>query len=95
MRYFASMIIDNLYLMPYKFVIMMPIVIITLFFISLGFYISAKRQNKKVPGTFQVNQIERRKVLLIISTVFAVFTVTVITVIVCLAVIMMGSVEFM
>ena len=95
MRYFASMILQSLYMMPFMIIVSIPIVIITLFFISLGFYVSAKRQNKKAPGTFQPSQIERRKVLLIISTVFTVFIVTAVIVCICLAVLLMGSVEFM
>ena len=76
-------------------IVLIPIVIITLFFISLGFYVSAQRQNKKAPGTFQPSQIRKRKILLIISTAFAVFAVTAIAVCICLAVLLMGSVEFM
>ena len=95
MRYFVSMILQSLYMMPFTIIVSIPIVIITLFFISLGFYVSAKRQNKKVPGTFQQSQIEKRKVLFIISTVFTVFAVTAVAVCICLAVLLMGSVSFM
>ena len=69
-----------------------PIVTVLLFIISLCFYVSAVRQNKKVPGTFSCDQVEARMILLIVSSVFAVFAIAVLILI---AVILMSPVEFM
>lgn len=48
-----------------------PIILIALFGISLYRYISAKKQNKSVPGTFSDAEIQKRKIMLIVLSVIA------------------------
>ncbi len=48
-----------------------PITIIALFAISLYRYVSAKKQNKVVPGTFSDAEIKKRKIMLIVMSVIA------------------------
>ena len=49
----------------------MPILLIVLFGISLYRYLSAKKQNKAAPGTFSVDEIKKRKIVLIVLSVMA------------------------
>ncbi len=46
-----------------------PSVLILLFGISMYRYLSAKKQNKKVPGTFSPEEIQKRKIIFIILSV--------------------------
>lgn len=46
-----------------------PGILIVLFVISLYRYIFAKKQNKKVPGTFTPEEIKKRKTFLIVLSV--------------------------
>lgn len=56
-----------------------PIILIGLFGISLYRYISAKKHNKKIPGTFSPQEIEKRKLVFIaISVVVGVLSAIVI-----------------
>ena len=48
-----------------------PIILIALFGISLYRSISAKKQNKSVPGTFSDAEIKKRKIMLIVLSVIA------------------------
>ena len=48
-----------------------PNILIALFGISLYRYISAKKQNKSVPGTFSNAEIIKRKIMLIVLSVIA------------------------
>ena len=48
-----------------------PIILIALFGISLYRYISEKKQNKSVPGTFSNAEIKKRKIMLIVLSVIA------------------------
>ncbi len=48
-----------------------PVILIALFGISLYRYISAKKQNKAVPGTFSDSEIIKRKTMLIVLSVIA------------------------
>lgn len=48
-----------------------PIVLIALFGICLYRYLSAKKQNKAVPGTFSDAEIKKRKIMLIVLSVIA------------------------
>ncbi len=56
-----------------------PIILIILCCVSLGRYISAKKQNKVSPGTFSDSEIKKRKIMLaILSVVTSVFIAIVI-----------------
>ena len=46
-----------------------PAVLIVLFGVCLYRYISAKRQNKNVPDTFPPEEIKKREIFLIVSSV--------------------------
>lgn len=48
-----------------------PIILIALFGVSLYRYISAKKQNKAVPGTFSDAEIRKRKIMLIALSIIA------------------------
>ena len=48
-----------------------PTILIVLFGFSLYRYISAKKQNKVVPGTFSDDEIRKRKIWLIVSAIIA------------------------
>ena len=48
-----------------------PILLIALFGVSLYRYVSAKKQNKAVPGTFSDAEIKKRKIMLIVLSVIA------------------------
>ena len=48
-----------------------PIILIILFGISLYRYLSAKKQNKEMPGSFSDSEIKKRKVMLIILSAIA------------------------
>lgn len=48
-----------------------PAIWLILFGISLYRYISAKKQNKQMPGTFSPAEIKKRKVFLIVMSVVA------------------------
>ena len=56
----------------------LPVLALVFFVISLWRFISAKRKNKIQPGSFPVEEIKRRKRLLVISSVIAGFFVVVI-----------------
>ena len=47
----------------------MPAILLVLFGVSLYRYISAKKQNKKAPGTFPPEEIKKRKIFLIVLSV--------------------------
>lgn len=53
------------------FFLAIPIILIALFGVSLYRYISAKKQNKVVPGTFSDAEIKKRKIMLIVLSVIA------------------------
>ena len=56
-----------------------PAIVIVLFGVSLYRYISAKKRNKNAPGTFPPEEIKKRKIFLIItSVILGVFVVVVI-----------------
>lgn len=64
----------------------MPMVVILFFVFSLVCFISAKRKNKKQPGSVRPEEIKWRKTLLIVaSVVMAVFLAVVIGLIALLA----------
>lgn len=48
-----------------------PIILIAFLGISIYRYVSAKKQNKKAPGTFSPEEIEKRKMVLIALSVTA------------------------
>ena len=48
-----------------------PITVITLFVISLCNYLSAKRKNNEVPGTFPEDTMRKRKLFLIVMSALA------------------------
>ncbi len=48
-----------------------PIILITLFFVSLCRYISAKSKNKAAPGSFSDVEIKKRRITLIVLSVIA------------------------
>lgn len=48
-----------------------PVIWLILFGISLYRYISAKKQNKQMPGTFSPGEIKKRKVFLIVMSIVA------------------------
>ena len=55
-----------------------PIAVITLFVISLCNYISAKRKNKKTPGTVSDEDIKKHKMwLIVLSVLIGVFVLIV------------------
>ena len=56
-----------------------PIILIAMFVTSLCLYISAKRKNKAVPGTFPDNVVRKRRIMFIASSVISgVFTLIVV-----------------
>lgn len=66
-------------LMYYFLFFGMPAILIVLFCISLYRYVSAKKKNKAVPGTFADDEIKKRKTMLIVLSVVAgVLTVVVV-----------------
>lgn len=48
-----------------------PVILIVLFGICFYRYVSAKKQNESVPGTFTDDEIKQRKTILIVSSVVA------------------------
>ncbi len=46
-----------------------PAILIILFGISLYRYVSAKKKNKKVPGTFSDEEMKKRKIVFIIFSI--------------------------
>lgn len=48
-----------------------PAILIVLFGVSLYRYLSAKKQNKATPGTYSLEEMTKRKLMLIISSVVA------------------------
>lgn len=48
-----------------------PAILILLFGISLYRYLSAKKQNKEVPGSFSDSEMKKRKIMLIILSVIS------------------------
>ena len=56
-----------------------PIILIILFCICLGRYISAKKQNKLSPDTFSDTEIKKRKnMLIVLSVIVCIFAAIVI-----------------
>ena len=55
-----------------------PGILIILFGISLYRYISAKKHNKQIPGTFSPEEIKKRKIFLIVISVIAGLLTTVV-----------------
>ncbi len=62
-----------------------PAILIVLFGVSLYRYFSAKKQNKATPGTYSLEEMAKRKLMLIISSVMAGI----------LAVVVLGFIGFM
>lgn len=48
-----------------------PVIFIVLFGIDFYYYVSAKDQNEKNPGTFTDDEIKKRKIILIVLAVVA------------------------
>ena len=67
----------------YLVVYVLPVALLSMFVTSICMYSLAKRRNKKAPGTYSDQQVRRRLVFLIVSSViFGVFAMFVIGVIV-------------
>ena len=54
-----------------------PVAAIIFFVVSLCMYLSAKKQNKRQPGSVSSQTIKNRKILLIVSSVIAGVLVTI------------------
>ncbi len=77
-------ILNNIFVELLPFIILsLPIVIIWFFSESAVKYIKAKRKNKKAPGTYSDQEIKKRLILFIISSVFfAVFVWSIVEIII-------------
>ena len=69
-----------------------PTLSLALFFISLYRYVSAKRKNKRTPGTFSEAEIGARKMMLVI---FSVITGVLLSILIGLTVLLCLAVAFM
>lgn len=69
-----------------------PIAALWFFFSSLYRYLSAKRKNKTEPDSFSVEEMKKRKLLLIVSSVIAGVLVAVV---VAFAILLFSAVAFM
>ena len=65
-----------LYLLEFLYVAI-PVAAIIFFVVSLCMYLSAKKQNKRQPGSVSSQTIKNRKILLIVSSVIAGVLVTI------------------
>lgn len=65
-----------LYLMEFLY-FAIPVAAIIFFVVSLCMYLSAKKQNKRQPGSVSSQTIKNRKILLIVSSVIAGVLVTI------------------
>ena len=50
-------------------VIVIPVAMLVFFIVSLCRFVSAKKKNRQVPGTFDKNQIMIRTIVLVVSSV--------------------------
>ena len=65
-----------LYLMEFLY-FAIPVAAIIFFVVSLCMYLSAKKQNKRQPGSVSSQTIKNRKILLILSSVISGVLVTI------------------
>lgn len=58
--------------------ILIPIALLALFFVSLFRYVSAKRKNKQLPGSFSDAEMTKRLIILIVLSVIVVSLIVIV-----------------